>query len=194
MDSEEAWLRLKSGNERFVLGQPIHPHESQAWRRQTMHGTRPFATVLGCSDPQAPPELLFDQGIGDLVVIRVAGNVTAPDVLGSVQFAGAYLGTRLFVVLGHENCRVVRAALEEDAGHARQAGRIGSVMHLILPALAGLGVAGERSLAAAVEANVRYAVRQLVEMPEARKAVQDRRVKILGAVAEAATGLVRFLE
>ena len=196
MDSEEAWLRLKSGNERFVLGQPIHPHEAQEWRRQLVHGARPFATVLGCSDPSAPPELLFDQGLGDLFVIRVAGNVIAPDVLGSVQFAGAHLGTRLFVVLGHDGCRVVRAALEERAGHARQPGRIESVMHLLLPGLAGLAVEGatEQLLAAAVEANVRYAVRQLVEMPEARKAVQERRVKVIGAVAEARTGRVRFLE
>jgi carbonic anhydrase len=196
MDPEEAWLRLKSGNERFVLGQPIHPHETQEWRRQMAHHAHPFATVLGCIDSSAPPELLFDQGLGDLVVIQIAGNVIAPDVLGSVQFAGLHLGTRLFVVLGHEGCRVVRAALEERTGHARQAGRIESVMRLLLPALAGLPPGGDaqQQLAAAVEANVRYAVRQLAEMPEARKAVQEHRVKVIGAVAEVRTGQVRFLE
>lgn len=195
METEEAWLRLKAGNERFVQGQPIHPHETQEWRRHLVHGGRPFATVLGCSDPAAPPELLFDQGLGDLFVIRVAGNVIAPDVLGSVQFAGAHLGTRLFVVLGHERCRVVQAALDEHTGRSRQAGRIESVMQLILPALASLGPGSpETQLAAAVEANVRYAVRQLAEMPEAHKAVEARRVKIVGAIAETSTGQVRFLE
>ena len=160
------------------------------------HGTRPFATVLGCSDPSAPPELLFDQGLGDLFVIRVAGNAIAPEVLGSVQFAGAYLGTRLFVVLGHQGCRVVQTALDERVGRPRQAGRIESVVQLILPALGGLAAEPDpgRALAAAVEANVRYAVHELEVMPEARKAVRERRVKVVGAVAEAATGRVRFLE
>jgi len=196
MDSEEAWLRLKSGNERFVMGQPVHPHETHEWRRQLVHGGRPFATVLGCSDPSAPPELLFDQGLGDLFVIRVAGNVIAPDVLGSVQFAGAHLGTRLFVVLGHEGCHTVRAALDHQVGKSRQAGRIESVVRLILPALTGLATEGEaeQQLAAAVEANVRYAVRQIAEMPEARKAVREQRVKVVGAVAETRTGRVRWLE
>jgi carbonic anhydrase len=196
MDSEEAWRRLQAGNERFVQGRPVHPHETHEWRRQLIHGAHPFATILGCSDPAAPPELLFDQGLGDLCVVRVAGNVIAPEVLGSVQFAGAHLGTRLFVVLGHEGCRVVRAALDEHQGRPPQAGRIETTLRLILPVLTDLPAADceETQLAAAVEANVRHAVRQIVAMPEARKAVQSGRVRILGAVAEARSGLVRLLE
>jgi carbonic anhydrase len=196
MDPEEAWLRLKAGNERFVIGRSVHPHETQEWRRQLVHHARPFATVLGCSDPATPPELLFDQGLGDLFVIRVAGNVIAPDVLGSVQFAGAHFGTRLFVVLGHEGCRIVRAAFDEHTGASRQPGRIESVVRLILPALASLANEGdaEQQLAAAVEAHVRYAVQQFIAMPEARKAIEAKRVKIVGAVAEARSGRVRWLE
>lgn len=196
MDSDEAWRRLRSGNERFAQGLPIHPHETQEWRRHLLHGGRPFATIVGCGDSAAPPELLFDQGLGDLFVIRVAGNVISPEVAGSVQYAGAHLGTRLFVVLGHEGCGVVRAALEERAGRPPQAGRLETVMRHILPALAEPPQAGdpEHQLRAAIEANVSRAVRQLLAMPEARKSLQAGRVKIVGAVAETRTGVVRWLE
>jgi carbonic anhydrase len=196
MDCEEALLRLKAGNERFVLGQPIHPHEAPAWRRQLLHGCRPLATILGCSDPTAPPELVFDQGLGDLFVIRVAGNLVAPDVLGSLEFAAVHLDSRLFVVLGHECCATVRAALAERAGLSCQPGRIESVMRLILPALKDIKLTGsiENHLAAAVEANVRWSVQQLSELPEAKKSLLHGRVKIVGAIYKGEKGQVRFLE
>ena len=98
MDCAEAWIRLKAGNDRFVHGESIHPHEEKDWRRRLRLAQRPIATVLGCSESQAPPEIIFDQGLGDLFVIRVAGNVISSDTLGSIQYAGTYLGTRLFVV------------------------------------------------------------------------------------------------
>ena len=113
MDCDEALFRLKAGNRRFVRGESLHPHEGREWRRHLGAEQHPFATILGCSGSQAPPELVFDQGLGDLFVIRVAGNVISPDVLGSIQYAGAHVGTRLFVVLGHSGCGVVRTALEE---------------------------------------------------------------------------------
>lgn len=196
MDPEEAWLRLRSGNERFALNEPVHPHESLSWRRHMAHSARPFAAILGCSDPASPPELLFDQGIGDLFVIRVAGNVVADDVLGSLQFAGAHLGTRLFVVLGHEGCQTVRVALEEHCGRGRQAGRLESVVHLILPALAHLPHRGDVSalMTEAVEANVRHSTRRVAAMTEARKALEQRRIKVVAAMAQPETGRVRWLD
>ena len=196
MECEEAWLRLKAGNERFVRGGALHPHQASDWRRSLAYGHRPLATILGCSDPMSPPELLFDQGFGDLFVIRVAGNVVAPDVLGSLQYAGAHLGTRLFVVLGHEGCGTVRAALEEHAGRSSQAGHIASVIHLMLPAMKGLAPASDlmSQLDAAVEANVRWSLRQLTESPSARKSIEQKHVKFVGAVCETRTGFVRFLE
>lgn len=196
MECEEALLRLKAGNERFVRGTPMHPHQARDWRRVLAFGHRPFAAVLGCSDPTAPPELVFDQGFGDLFVIRVAGNVVAPDILGSLQYAGAHLGTRLFVVLGHKDCGTVMAALEEHAGKSSQADRIASVIHLMLPAMRGFDPAADLAnlMDAAVEANVRWSLKQLMESPAARKALERKRVKFVGAVCETQTGLVRFLE
>ena len=196
MECEEALLRLKAGNERFARGGSLHPHQARDWRRAVTYGHRPFATILGCSDPTAPPELLFDQGFGDLFVIRVAGNVVSPDVLGSSQYAGAYLGTRLFVVLGHDGSGTVMAALEEHSGRSSQAGQIASIVHMMLPAMRGFDLAADLAsqLDAAVEANVRWSVRQLAESPVARKAVEQNHVKFVGAVCETRTGVVRFLE
>lgn len=196
MDCEEALLRLTAGNARFVRGELIHPHESHEWRRQLARGQRPFATILGCSDSVVPPELVFDQGLGDLFVIRVAGNVIASDVLGSIQYAGTHLGTRLFVVLGHEGCGVVRAALEQKQGKSRQLRWIEGLMRMMLAGLEQVGSQGdlEQQLNAAVEANVRWSVRQLASMPEVKQALRENRVKILGAIYELATGRVRFLD
>lgn len=196
MDCDEALLRLKAGNRRFVRNEALHPHESSDWRRQVGAEQHPFATILGCSGSQAPPELVFDQGLGDLFVIRVAGNVVSPDVLGSIQYAGAHLGTPLFVVLGHEGCGVVRAAVEEITGQSRQPGQIEHVLRLIRPALKDLDATAPpaRQLEAAVEANVRWSVAQLLAMPEARKPLQEKRVQIIGAICRLRTGEVRFLD
>ena len=196
MDSEEALVRLVAGNQRFVRGESIHPHESVDWRRHVADDQSPLATILGCSDAHAPPEIIFDQGLGDLFVIRVAGNVISEDTLGSVLYAGAYWGTRLFVVLGHEGCGVVRAALEEKARHARQPGQIETLVQLILPAIQDIdpAAAPRMQLAAAVEANVRWSVAQITQMRAAQKAVQQKRVQIVGAIYEVQTGRVQFLD
>jgi carbonic anhydrase len=195
MDCNEALQRLKAGNQRFVDGKSIHPHRAPHWNGG-MTNTRPLATILGCSDALAPPELIFDQGAGDLFVIRVAGNVAAPDVIGSVQYAGAHLGTRLFIVLGHEDCGTVRAALQEKLGRARQPGQIETLVRLIRPALAGLDLVdeGPESLGAAVEANVRWALQQLQSLPGARKALEAGQINMLGAICEPDTGWVRFFD
>jgi carbonic anhydrase len=196
MDCNEALQRLKAGNVRFVEGKSVHPHRVLDWRRQRGARPRPLATILACSDALVVPELIFDQGFGDLFVIRVAGNVVAPDVLGSMQYAGAHLGTGLFLVMGHEECGAVQAALLEKSGKAPQPGRIEALIRLIHPALADVDETadGPTVLNAAVEANVRWSLRQLLAMPGARKAVEGGRALILGAVCEIDTGRVRFLD
>ena len=196
MNCEEALLRLRAGNERFVLGQPIHPHEGQGWRRHLLHGCSPIATVLGCSHPSVAPELVFDQGLGDLIVVRIAGNVVTPEVMDSMQFAGTHMGTRLHVVLGHADCPTVAAALEEQAGRARQPSRIEAVLRHILPGLKAVQRANTHTaqLAAAVEANVRWSVQQLSAVPDARKLLEQRELKVVGAIYEPNTGAVRFLD
>jgi carbonic anhydrase len=195
MDWREALKRLKAGNERFVEGKSVQPHRILPARHGWTGASRPLAAILGCSDSLVPPELIFDQGFGDLFVIRVAGNVVARSVLGSMQFAGAHLGVQLFIVLGHEGCGAVKAALDEHQGRAGQPGRIEALMRLMRPALQDLDPAldAARALQAAVEANVRWSVQYVLAMPGVRKAVDDDRIQVLGAVCETNSGLVSFL-
>lgn len=196
LDADEAVRRLKEGNARFAEGRTRHAHESARWRKHLVAGQKPFAALLGCSDSRVPVELVFDQGFGDLFVIRVAGNVIAEDVFGSIQYAGRHLGTRLFVVLGHEGCGAVSAALSALSGDRGEASHIRSLLRLIEPGLAGLNPAstGEARLRAAVEANVRWSVRQLAASPEGKRAVEEYGASILGAVYDLESGAVRFLD
>ena len=120
-NASEAVARLVKGNERFVAGGPLHGHPSVARRKELLAEQHPFATVLGCSDSRVPTELLFDQGLGDLFVVRVAGNVVAPDDLGSIEYAVDHLNTPLVLVLGHEGCGTVTAALEPEAARNKEA-------------------------------------------------------------------------
>src|SRR5258708_6435783 len=122
--ADEALARLIAGNERFLRGGA----RSAAPLRETLadlaRGQRPFATILGCSDSRVPPEWVFDAGLGELFVVRVAGNVLSPEVAGSLQYAGAHLQTPLFVVLGHEGCGAVDAALATKYEGAQHRSRI----------------------------------------------------------------------
>jgi len=196
LDADKAIRRLKDGNARFAEGRTRHAHESAQWRKHLVAGQKPFAVLLGCSDSRVPVELVFDQGFGDLFVIRVAGNVIAEDVFGSIQYAGRHLGTRLFVVLGHEGCGAVSATLSALAGDRGDASHIRSLVRLIEPGLAGLDPAltGERRLHAAVEANVRWSVTQLVTSPEGERAIREYGASFVGAIYDLECGIVRFLD
>src|ERR1700758_2180958 len=111
LTADEALLRLKAGNERFIVGKARFPTVQREIVADLARGQHPYATILGCSDSRVPPERIFDAGLGELFVVRVAGNVLSPEVGGSLQYAGSYLETPLFVVLGHEGCGAVGAAL-----------------------------------------------------------------------------------
>lgn len=196
MGISEALARLKEGNARFAAGHTRHAHEGTDWRRNLVAEQKPFAVILGCSDSRVPVELVFDQGFGDLFVVRVAGNVVAEDVFGSIQYAGRHLGTRLYVVLGHENCGAVTAAIDAISGKSEEAEHIRSLVRLIEPGLADLppDLARPDLIRAAVEANVRWSVRQLETSPEGRKAIDQYGVLLVGAIYDLATGAVRFLD
>jgi carbonic anhydrase len=158
---------------------------------------RPFAVILGCSDSRVSPELVFDQGLGDLFVIRLAGNVIAPGVFGSIQYAHMHLGASLLVVLGHEGCGAVKATLASKFHKEKHPERIQQLVDLIEPGLHSVDPkqSAARQLQAAVEANVRWSIHQVVSTPEARQALQDNKdVLIVGAIYELATGKVRWLE
>src|SRR5947209_10905279 len=110
--ADEALARLMAGNRRYVLHKEQHPDQSLTRRKELESGQHPFAVILGCADSRVSPEILFDQGLGDLFVIRVAGNVVDDTILASVEYAVEHLGTRLIMVLGHEKCGAVSAAIE----------------------------------------------------------------------------------
>jgi carbonic anhydrase len=192
----EGLNRLKEGNARFVSGRARFPTVQKEVLAELAKGQQPYATVLGCSDSRVPPELLFDAGFGELFVIRVAGNVLGPSIKGTLQYAGQHLRTPLFVVLGHEGCGAVEAAIAEKFHGARHRSRIALLLKYIEPALDSLDptMPPATLLSAAVEANVRWTIRQVLESPEVKDGAVQGDVKLVGAVYELATGRVRFLE
>jgi carbonic anhydrase len=196
ISADEAMRRLIEGNNRFLEGSARFPTVCKETLADLARGQQPFATILGCSDSRVPPELIFDADFGELFIIRVAGNVISPEVMGSMQYAGAHLHTPLFVVLGHEGCGAVKAAVESKLNAVEHQSRIQILVNNILPGLPEFDpqAAAQERLAQAVEANVRWSMHQLLETPEGKRAVQEERAKLAGAVYEIASGRVRFLE
>jgi carbonic anhydrase len=194
-NAEEALTRLKSGNRRFVEGRARHTHENASWRQMLVAEQKPFATILGCSDSRVPPELVFDVGLGELFIARLAGNIIAEDVVGTLQYAIAHLHTSLVVVMGHEGCGAVTAAVDDLLKKNHEPSHIEALLQLIEPGLAKVDLKQERDalLRAAVEANVRWSMQQLVAVPEGERAIRDGKVTLVGAVYELASGNVRFL-
>lgn len=193
--ADEVLGRLRAGNERFISGKARFPTIQKEILAELAKGQQPYATILGCSDSRVPPELVFDAGFGELFIIRVAGNVISPEVLGTVQYAAIHLRTPLFVVLGHEGCGAVKAALAAKFEGAQEKSRIERLLANITPGLASVGadLSPEEQLNAGVEANVWWAMHQLLETPEARARTAEGVMKLVGAVYELTTGRVRFL-
>jgi len=194
--ADEALRRLVHGNERFCRGESRWSGTRPDSLAALAAGQRPFATILGCSDSRVPPELLFDAGLGDLFVVRVAGNLISGEVAGSIQYAGAHLHTRLFVVLGHDGCGAVAAALDTMIRGTRHRSRIHILVENILPALGTIDrrLSQSTQLAVAVERNVRWSLRQIAESPEGRARLATREITLVGGVYQVASGRVRLLE
>ena len=195
VSAEDELARLVAGNDRFLRGEARFPTVQKEILADLAKGQRPFATILGCSDSRVPPELVFDAGFGELFIIRVAGNVTSPEIFGTLQYAAVHLKTPLFVVLGHEGCGAVQAALATKLEGARELSRIARLLDTILPGLAAVDptVAPEARMNLAVEANVRWSMHQIMETPEAKARAAEGVLKLVGAVYELTTGRVRFL-
>jgi carbonic anhydrase len=193
--ADQALARLVAGNERFVRGKARFPTVKKAVLARLAKRQQPYATIVGCADSRVPPELLFDTGFGELFVVRVAGNVMSPEVMGSLQYAAVHLHTPLFVVLGHQGCGAVQAALSRKLHGTRERSRIEVVLRNILPGLRGLrsGTSAAARLDAAVEANVRWSMHQILETPEGKARVAEGVLKLAGAVFEIRTGRVKFL-
>lgn len=190
MTAEEALKKLKQGNERYVEGFSDHPHENIEYRKSLTTGQHPFAVVLTCADSRVTPEIVFDQGLGDLFVIRIAGNISESQVIGSIEYAAKYLGSKLVVVMGHESCGAVGAALgSKDPG-----GQIGKIIEKIKPAVyASKGQEGDL-LANSVKLNAKITAEELKESkPILNYLVDNSGLVILPAYYKLTTGEVEFI-
>jgi carbonic anhydrase len=191
--AEQGLQKLIAGNQRFMRGQANFPTVCKETLADLAREQKPIATILGCSDSRVPPELIFDANFGELFIVRVAGNVISPEVMGSLQYAGAYLRTPLFVVLGHAGCGAVKAALEYKLNGVQLRSRIQILINNILPGLPEFDAQSsqEEKLASAVEANVRWSMHQILETSEGQNGLRMG-VKLVGAVYDITTGQVRF--
>jgi carbonic anhydrase len=202
ISATDALQRLQDGNRRFVSGEQSHVAMSHEARRlEFVDGQAPVAVVLGCADSRVPVEIVFDQGLGDLFVIRVAGNIVAPSQIGSVEFAAERFGTPLVIVLGHTGCGAVLAtldALNQPAGQPSQ--NLGSIVNRIRPSVEGLLATDLRddpdALAReAVRANVRVSVEALRHGSALiERLIQRGALRIVGAEYALETDVVTFLD
>lgn len=190
---DEALQRLKDGNARFVAGEALHCDLLEQVR-STAAQQAPFAAVLGCIDSRVPPELVFDQNIGDLFVARVAGNIASPDIVGSLEFATALAGAKLIVVLGHSECGAVKGAIDDA-----KLGSLTGVLQQIRPALARLDYKGvpsskDKALVQRVaEQNAKDAAAQLTSRSDTMAGlVREGKLKIVYAMHDVATGKVAW--
>ena len=197
----DALARLREGNRRFVENQTTGTALSHQARAALVAGQAPFAIVLGCSDSRVPAELVFDQGLGDLFVIRVAGNVVAPSQVGSVEFAAARFGTRLVVVMGHSQCGAVVATLEElQEGTTNGSRNLRSITDRVRPSVEPLvRTAGtldrEVVLREAIRANVRASVEHLRHGSELLEGlIRNDGLVVVGAEVPLETGAVAFFD
>jgi len=194
ISAADALERLRDGNRRFVSGKStIGEALSEARRAELVDGQTPFAVVLACSDSRVPVELVFDQGLGDLFVIRVAGNVVAPSQVGSIEYAATQLGTKLVVVMGHSNCGAVDATLKELARALEtRSPNLRSIVDRIRPAVEALD---NPSLHDAVVANVRNSVGRLRHGSQILESMIDSgELTVLGAEYSIESGKVEFLD
>ncbi len=202
ISAREALSRLREGNRRFAAGDGVHEVFSTPSRRaEVAKAQDPFAIILGCSDSRVPAELIFDKGLGDLFVIRVAGNIVAPSQIGSIEFAAERFGTRLVVVLGHSECGAVQATLEElEQESANQSANLRSIVDRIRPAVEDLAKDettrdGDVLLERAVRANVEASVARLRQGSEIlEQLIRKDGLLIVGAEYSLVTGVVEFFD
>jgi carbonic anhydrase len=202
ISAQEALERLREGNRRFVSGvRSVDALTSQTQRDELVAGQHPFAVILGCSDSRVPVEIIFDQGLGDLFVIRVAGNIVAASQIGSIEFAAEQFDTRLVVVLGHSRCGAVQATLDELQRPTQDQSRsLRSIVDHIRPAVEELLTTElrrdpEALVQQAVRANVRASARSLRQGSEVlEELIQGHGLVVVGAEYSLETGVVDFFD
>lgn len=191
MDASEALQILKEGNERYVKGELKHPHTDSSRRDILTESQHPFAVVLSCADSRVVPELLFDQGLGDLFVIRVAGNIAKDKVLGSMEYAVKFLNTKLIIVLGHESCGAVGASL----GDSDPGGHIGAIIEKIKPAVYMAKRMPGDHLTNSIQVNAQLVSEEVKESkPILNEAVKHGGLQVVSAYYELSSGRVKFFD
>jgi len=202
LSAAEALASLRDGNRRFVANAPtVNALSNHARRTELVAGQEPFGIVLGCSDSRVPAEIVFDQGLGDLFVIRVAGNIVAPSQVGSVEFAAARYCTRLVVVLGHSQCGAILATLEElRTPTENQSHNLRAIVDRVRPSVEGLLHTeikndSDALVREAVRANIRASVDHLRHGSQVlEELIQREGLLVVGAEYSLETGMVEFFE
>jgi carbonic anhydrase len=191
LSPDAALKNLLDGNDRYVASKAVHPDQTTKRRVEVAAGQHPFAVVLGCADSRVPPELIFDQGLGDLFVIRVAGNVASPEVLGSVEYAVEHLGVPVVMVLGHEKCGAVKATAEHEHGDIH----VAALVKAIEPAVHEAQQQKGDLIHNAVACNVKNAARTIATAtPTLKNLIASGKLQVVGADYDLATGKVDLLK
>ncbi len=190
LTAEQALRELIAGNQRYFVAKPSHPRAGAEHRRAAARGQQPIAAVLGCADSRVPPEIIFDQGLGDLFVVRTAGHVVDDVALGSLEYAVEHLEVPLIVGLGHGKCGAVSSAAMDRAA----TGHLGAVLAAIQPAVTRARTQGGDVVANAIKANVALVVEALKSCPPVlAHAVAAGQLKVVGAFDDLDSGAVRLL-
>lgn len=195
-NGDDALQRLLAGNRRFVQGVPVNQGRDSVRRAAVAETQKPFAVILGCSDSRVTPEVLFDEGIGDLFLVRVAGNTAAaPSLVGSIEYSAEVLGSVLLMVLGHEGCGAVKAAIAHVTKGEEEPGHIEAFVDPIIPAVQAVqGQPPDQLMNAAIQQNVRMQVQQLsASTPLLAPLVSSGKLKVVGAEYHLASGQVQLV-
>ena len=193
MDADEALVCLIKGNRRFVADESIHPNTKASRMLELRQAQNPFALVLGCADSRVPPEIIFDCGLGDLFVIRTAGQVVDAAVMSSIEYGVSKLSIPLLVVLGHSGCGAVAATIEAQAAGLEPTWAMHALVEKILPAVDTAKGRGGALLDQAVRVNVEMIVAQLKESAPVARAIGEGRLRVLGACYDLDTGVVGWI-
>lgn len=191
MTSEQALAKLMEGNQRFVKQRRQNPNQTNIRLQEVAAGQAPFAAVLSCADSRVPVEIIFDRGIGDIFVVRDAGNIAADESIGSLEFGTLVLGAKILMVIGHQSCGAVIAAMKS----AEVPGKIGLILDNIKPAIANyMGQAENKmSIKKATEANVLYQINRLKQSPVISELIANNKLKIVGGYSNLETGEITLL-
>jgi carbonic anhydrase len=189
MSAARALQLLLDGNHRFITGHMEHPNQSPDRRREVAKGQHPFAAVLSCSDSRVPPEIIFDRGLGDLFVVRVAGNVATDLTIESLDYSVKHLGVRVVMILGHTKCGAVTAAV---LGHDEE-GDVGPMLKELQPPVEETKGESGDPVENAIRQNVLYVMQKVAAAPEFQPMIKDGELKIIGGIYDLETGKIEML-